>query len=126
VPYTKEIWKQLPTYSSSALSPVWYIWSQVAAWSDCQNLGPPQRTDGSDCEGWFMAVTREGTKAAHTPKTFSPCGASRNNVMQWSSENQDARLIQYPWKSRVFVLFGPCMAESFLLPLLGRNLSLNN
>ena len=41
------------------------VWTLVATWSNCTNLQPSSWTDHHDMEEWFMAMTNDGTKAAH-------------------------------------------------------------
>jgi hypothetical protein len=101
------------------------VWSQVAEWSGCQNLWPPQWADGSDCEDWFLAVTREGTKAAHslTILTLWCIWKQRNDVV-FRGSRRTTHAVSMEVKD-VCSLWS--MAGGRLLrPLLDRNLLLSN
>ena len=94
---------------------------QVVAWSGCQNLWPPQWTDGSDCEGWFMAVTREGTKAAHSLTTLSLwCIWKQRNAVVFRESRRTAHAVSMEVKD-VCSLWSMAGGR-FLRPLLDRDL----
>lgn len=72
VSYVKGIWKPRPTYSSNALFPSGLEPSGSLEW--CQNLQPSRWSEcWSNCKSWFLAITKEGTKAAHTLPILTLC-----------------------------------------------------
>lgn len=42
------------------------VWTLVATWSNCVNLQPASWNDHCDLEEWFLAMTSDGTRAAHS------------------------------------------------------------
>jgi hypothetical protein len=48
------------------------IWERIATWSHCPNLQPSQWAEVSDLKEWFLALTRAGSKTAHTLAILTP------------------------------------------------------